>query len=130
MRFVLDASAVVAFVIARGGSPVDRFVASDASFHVPAICDVEVVSALLVQVRRGRLSDAQAREALIDYVSMPFTRHLHVHLIGRAFELGDNFTSADASYVALAEALDADLVTLDRPLARATRRHTQVHCMP
>jgi predicted nucleic acid-binding protein len=63
------------------------------------------------------------------YVSLPIARHLHVALIARVYELTRNFTAADATYVALAEALDARLVTLDEPLARAVRRHTSVQVL-
>ena len=49
-------------------------------------------------------------------------RHSHVNLLGRAWELRDNLTAYDAMYVALAEALDAALVTCDGPLA-ATPGH-------
>jgi predicted nucleic acid-binding protein len=45
---------------------------------------------------------------------LPLTRHMHLGLIARTFELSANFAAADASYVGLAEALDAGLLTLDR----------------
>jgi predicted nucleic acid-binding protein len=43
----------------------------------------------------------------------------HRLLASRAWELRDTVTYYDASYVALAELLDAPLVTLDRRLAQA-----------
>jgi len=131
MRLVLDASALVAYLL---GVRSDRVLTSAVSIrndlHVPAICDVEVVSAVSREVRRGTLADADAQMALLDYVSLPIGRHLHTRAIGRGYELRDNFTAADASYVALAEALGADLVTLDEALARAVRRHTGVRVVP
>jgi predicted nucleic acid-binding protein len=39
-------------------------------------------------------------------------------MLARAFELRDNATIYDALYLALAEALDARLLTLDRALTR------------
>ena len=42
-----------------------------------------------------------------------------VGLLGRIWELRDNLTAYDATYVALAEAIEAPLVTMDRRLARA-----------
>ena len=44
----------------------------------------------------------------------------------RAWTLRDNFTAADALFVALAESLDEPLVTKDGPLAAATSKHKDV----
>lgn len=44
--------------------------------------------------------------------------------------LSENFTAYDATYVALAEHLGADLLTTDAPLARAVRAHTMVRTLP
>lgn len=127
MRFVLDASALVAFLLGVRSQPaLDRAMSVENELHVPAICDVEVVSALARGVRRGTLDHADAQTALVDYVSLPLGRHLHTRSIARTYELRDNFTAADASYVALAEALAADLVTLDDALGQAVRQHTSV----
>lgn len=126
MRLVLDASAIVAFLVAPDAGPVTGASLLDHELHVPAICDVEVVGAIAGAVRSGALADEAAQVLLVDYVSMPLGRHLHTRTIGRCYGLRDNFTAADAAYVALAESLDAALVTVDRSLARAVRRHTSV----
>jgi predicted nucleic acid-binding protein len=62
--------------------------------------------------RRGAL-------ALADMVALPLRRARHRPLLARCWELRDNLTVYDASYVALAEALDATLLTGDERLARA-----------
>jgi predicted nucleic acid-binding protein len=131
VNVVLDASILVEF-LAQPSSPVDveELYRSGASFHVPAICDTEVVSGLSRRVRAGLSSELDARDALIEYVGYPLARHLHPGLLGRVFELRDNMSARDAAYVALAEVLDARLVTVDRALARAVRRHTDVPVMP
>lgn len=126
MRLVLDASALVAFLIGQAEGSLTSDFLREHDLHVPAICDIEVVGAISGAVRLGSLSDEDAQLALVDYVSMPLGRHFHTRSIGRGFELRNNFSAADASYVALAERLDAALVTLDRSLARAVRRHTSV----
>jgi len=41
-------------------------------------------------------------------------------------DLGANFSAYDGVYVALAEALAADLVTADARLARGVEAHTEV----
>jgi predicted nucleic acid-binding protein len=42
----------------------------------------------------------------------------------RVWSLRHNFSAYDATYVALAETLDAELLTADRRLHRATTTHT------
>ena len=55
-----------------------------------------------------------------DLETIPLRRAPHHRLLRRCWELRDNLTPYDASYVALAEALDTTLVTGDRRLARAS----------
>jgi predicted nucleic acid-binding protein len=45
-------------------------------------------------------------------------------------ELRSNFSTYDACYVALAEALGAEVLTADERLARAVRAHTAVGVVP
>jgi len=131
MRLVVDASAIVPFVTDEQGSrDLAPLLAAGHELHVPAVCDCEVVGGLAKQVRSGWVSGAIARDALIDYVSLPIARHLHLGLVARTFELSANFAAADASYVALAEVLDARLVTLDGALGRAVRQHTNIEVLP
>lgn len=51
---------------------------------------------------------------------MPLRRSPHALLLPRCWELREHVTPYDAAYVALAEALEATLLTGDRRLARAT----------
>lgn len=126
-----DASAIVrVLTAAERATPFDRYFVAGADIHVPAACDVEVVSVLTRAVRAGLLLDPDARTALLDYTSLPIERHGHLRLIGRVYLLRDNFGAEDALYVALAETLGADLLTADRRLARAVRQHTEVTCLP
>jgi predicted nucleic acid-binding protein len=55
-----------------------------------------------------------------DLEQVPLTRCPHVPLLHRCWELRHNLTTYDAAYVALAELLDAALLTADRRLARAS----------
>jgi len=52
-------------------------------------------------------------------MAFPITHYPHDVLLQRVWELRDNLTAYDAVYVALAEALDAPLVTRDERLASA-----------
>jgi predicted nucleic acid-binding protein len=74
---------------------------------------------------RCRASE-RAAEALANYVALPQRRHGHLLLLARALRLRANFSAYDAAYVALAERLQAPLLTADGRLARAARRDTEV----
>ena len=82
---------------------------------------MEVIQALRRLVRAGEVLPARAEAAIEDLAVFLLLRHPHVDLLGRTWELRDNVTD-DAMYVALAEALDAPLVTCDSPLG-ATPGH-------
>lgn len=85
----------------------------------PELVDLEVASVLRRQNRAGLLDTRRAGLALTDLAVVPMQRASHLRLLGRCWELRDNLTTYDAAYVALAEALDATLLTGDRRLARA-----------
>jgi len=86
----------------------------------PALIDLEVLSALRGLTRSGQVLPRRADLSIEDLVTLPMTRAPHDPLLGRCWELRDNLTPYDASYVALAEALGAVLLTGDRRLANAT----------
>jgi len=60
------------------------------------------------------------------YRELPLSRFEHSTLLDRAFALRENYSAYDAVYVALAEGLDAPLVTADARLAKAARTWTEV----
>jgi predicted nucleic acid-binding protein len=96
----------------------------------PELVDLEVASVWRRAVRRGDVSDGRARQALADLAALPLVRAPHGPLMPRIWELRDNVTVYDAAYVALAEALDAPLLTADRKLARATGTLCEFELMP
>jgi predicted nucleic acid-binding protein len=103
---------------------------TDADLHVPALCDVEVAAGLRRGVLSGSLSGPRAAEAIEDYRDLPLTRHGHQALLERILELRADFSACDATYVALAESMRAELLTSDRHLASAVRTHTSVGVLP
>lgn len=98
--------------------------------HTAALCGVEIASALRRAVSDGRMSEERARQALDDYRDLPITRHEHEPLLGRVFDLRHNFSAYDATYAALAEAMDAELLTADTPFAKAVRVHLAIRTLP
>jgi predicted nucleic acid-binding protein len=119
---VLDASAVVAVLLDPGPGAErirERIEQPGESLHVPHLMDLEVLHALRRQALRGTLSQRRSAEALEDLASIMFVRYPHTSLAGRIWDLRYNLTTYDAAYVALAEALDVPLVTIDARLARA-----------
>lgn len=86
----------------------------------PEIVDLEVGSVLRRLVKGGNVLPKRATLALDDLGVMPLDRVSHRMLMVRCWELRDNLTMYDAAYVALAELLDATLLTGDRRLSRAT----------
>lgn len=85
----------------------------------PHIIDVEVMGVIRDQYLRGGLDPTAARQAVTDLRAWPGERFGHRLLMDRAWELRDSIRGWDAFYVALAEAMDATLLTLDGRLARA-----------
>jgi len=85
----------------------------------PELVDLEVTSVLRRQVQGGEVDIRRAALALADLAALPLRRAPHRPLLARCWELRDNLTVYDASYVALAEALDVTLLTGDGRLARA-----------
>lgn len=120
MTLVVDASALSEYLI---GSPVGLAVASalaaDPQAHLPHLAVVETASVLGGWVRGGQLSPDRARAALADLADFPGSRWPAEPLLPRLWELRDNLSAYDATYVALAEALDAVLLTADQRLSRA-----------
>lgn len=86
---------------------------------MPHLLDLEVLQVLRRFQRGGTLTDNRADEALADLADLPLIRFAHLPLVFEIWRLRDNLTAYDAAYVALAEVLDATLVTRGQRLANA-----------
>jgi len=118
---VVDAS-VLAVALADDGQDGDhaRGRLRGEQLTAPGLVDLEVVSVWRRQIRDGAMDARRAALALADLAALPLRRAAHQPLLARCWELRDNLTIYDASYVALAEALQVTLLTGDGRLARST----------
>jgi predicted nucleic acid-binding protein len=118
---VTDASVVIEILLRTPhAAQIERRVfASSDQLAAPALLDVEVAQVLRRYVMRGELSEEHGRLALGLFARFPIRRLQHGALLTRIWELRENLTAYDSAYVALAEALQATLLTRDRRLAAA-----------
>ena len=121
---VVDASVLVDLLrrFEDRGAIENRLLRGDENLHAPHLVDLEITHALRRFVLIGDMPPARAEEALEDLADIRIDRYPHSVLLPRIWELRDSLTAYDAAYVALAEALEAPLVTRDARLAR-TRGH-------
>lgn len=114
MRWVVDASSAVGYLLGEGSKAERNGILGD--IHAPSLIDVEVTQTLRGLVRGSKLELAAAERARDELAQLSVRRHPDRPLLRRAWQLRDVCTTYDALYVALAEALDATLLTRDGPL--------------
>ena len=128
---VADASALIDVLLGRQGAEAiaARLFDSGLTLHVPRLLDVEVTHVIRRHAAAGRIGTERGGELLADLGDLALQRHAHDWLLPRVWELRHNFTAYDAVYVALAEALDAPLVTRDARLAAAPGHSARIEMM-
>jgi len=114
---VIDASLVVELLIA-GSSDQLNVTGSYESLSAPVHVDIECVNALRGNLLGGLIQPVDFATAALLVAEMPITRYPIGPLVKRIVSLASNATAYDAAYIALAEALNADLLTSDARLAR------------
>lgn len=118
---VVDAGCLFEVVAATpAASDIRERLAEDPEQFAPHLIDVEVFSVIRRQHAAGRLDDTAAGQAIADLHDWPGERIGHRLFLERAWQLRTNVRGSDAMYVALAEAMDATLITTDARLSRAT----------
>lgn len=122
---VVDASVLVDFLVGRPATitAVEEELAGreHEQLHAPELIEPEVLNALRRLVSSGAVHAQRAATAVSDLGDVRLFRHPHAPLRERVWELRDQLTAYDASYLALTEALDARLLTADAGLATRTR---------
>ena len=117
---VLDTSALVEFLV---GADViaERVRAASIGQQLAAPCavDLECASTLRGLAIGGKLPADEGKRALDLLGRMTLKRYDHVPLLPRSWELRHNMWPYDAAYVALAESLGVDLLTVDSKLGGA-----------
>jgi len=125
---VVDASAVLEALLRTPiASAVERWLFEPAqTLHAPHLLDVEVAQVVRRYASNGEIGAERGRMALADLADLPLYRYPHDFLLPRAWDLRNNLTAYDAMYVALAEALDAPLLTRDKRLAASPGHHVRI----
>jgi predicted nucleic acid-binding protein len=128
---VVDAS--VLFEVLTGTARAEalrRELTADDDQAAPHLIDAEVFGVVRKHHELGWLDRTAATQAVEDLRDWPGERVSHRPLLGRAWELRSTVRGHDALYVALAEAMDATLVTTDARLARATGPRCEIAVVP
>src|SRR6266852_3136620 len=125
---VVDASAVVeALLRSSAAEAVERWLFDPRqTLHAPHLLDVEVAHVIRRYAANGEIDNERGRAALTDLADLPLRRYRHDFLLPRVWDLRNNLTAYDAVYVALAEALDAPLLTRDKRLAASPGHHARI----
>ena len=125
---VADASVIVEVLL---NTPVAATIshhlfAPDETLFAPHLIDLEVLQVLRRFARTAEMGSIRAEQALQVYSNMQLNRYAHDLLAPRIWALRHNCTTYDAAYIALAEALDAPLITRDRALASGRGHRARV----
>src|SRR6202040_3336007 len=125
---VVDASALIEVLLRTPAAiAVDRRLFDPRrTLHAPHLLDIEVAQVVRRYAANREIDGERGRMALADLADLPLRRYPHDFLLPRVWDLRNNLTAYDAIYVALAEALDAPLLTRDERLAAASGHQARI----
>jgi predicted nucleic acid-binding protein len=125
---VVDASALLEVLLntPASGRVAERLFGRNDTLHAPHVLDLEVAQVLRRYTLSGEMDAERSEQALEDLADLSLYRYPHDVFLFRIWALRRNLTAYDAAYLALAEALDAPLVTRDTTLARAPGHRARV----
>lgn len=118
---VIDASAALEVLLRTPSAAAieARVFQRGESLHAPHLIDLEIAQVLRRYALSKQVTARRCGEALEDWRAFRVRRYAHEPLLTRAWGLRDNLTAYDGAYVALAEALDAPLLTCDARIKNA-----------
>lgn len=116
---VLDSSAIVDWLLQTTAGLRIRSRIRGESMNAPHLIDIEVAHVLRRLVREGLFPGWSAGEAITIFQGLQITRHPHLKFLPRIWQYRHTLSAYDATYVVLAEALGATLITRDARLAAA-----------
>ena len=125
---VVDASVIVEMLLhtEAGIRVTPRIQTTTSTVHSPHLLDAEVAHVVRRYTLAGDLDKERGAEMVGILRDLGIYRHDHRPLLGRVWELRHSVGAYDALYVALAEALDAPLLTADDRLATAHGHRAEV----
>lgn len=123
---VVDASAIIEVLVGEPNESLPARLSEEAVLRAPHLLDTEVLHELRRLEQRGDVDPERAAWARDLFQAVTIDRYPHRPLSERVWELRPVLSAHDATYAALAEALDATLVTTDARLARASGIRTDV----
>jgi predicted nucleic acid-binding protein len=125
---VVDASALIEVLLGTsiGKEIAYRLLGGGETLHAPHLLDLEVTHALRRYCMVGQIPLHRAAEALAYLRDFPIERYAHEDLLSRIWELRHNFTVYDASYIALAEVLNATLLTRDTAFTAPSKHRARI----
>lgn len=126
---VIDASALVELLIRSQRAEVVLDELRNGPLAIPHLADVEVTSALRRLTMSGSVSEESARDAVQSLRTLPLVRFDHHPLLERIWALRHCVSAYDATYVALAEALEGTLLTADKPLASSSGHRAKMRLL-
>ena len=128
---VIDASALIEILLNTPASAkvIERVFGRTDTLHAPHLLDLEVAQVLRRYTLSGEMSVERSEQALEDLADLPLNRYPHDIFLRRIWSLRRNLTAYDAAYLALAEALDAPLITRDAALARVPGHRARVEVL-
>jgi predicted nucleic acid-binding protein len=107
---------------------IERLISSPAC--APEVIDAEALQVLRRFVARKEMTDDSASAAMHRVAESPIIRFSHRTLLADAWRMRHSVGGADALYVALAEQLDAPLITCDKRLANSNGHKARIELYP
>lgn len=129
---VVDASVLADALVDDGdvGQHARAVLSEDTHWVAPAHVLVEVLSVVRGKVLGGKVGVERGDDAVSAMTELAIEVVDPATVVERMWELRDNVTAYDAAYLAVAEALDAPLVTGDARLARVPGAKCTVQLVP